>query len=581
MSRTRSATRTIGRTTILTTRRSPARRSPARRATAVGAAALGAVGALVLAGTAALPSQAATTTWVATGTQGLTLTDATSLGAAPAGRAVHLAVSLAPRHATALSSLIKAQATPGSPAYEHFLTPAQFTSVFSPTASQAQQVASYLTGAGFADVTVGASRLTVTADGTAAEAASAFHTTLTVFDRAGSTVLANTTPALVPTALGGLVQSVLGLQDEPMTTPHATPTLPSIAGFTPAQLGTAYDDAGTRTGSASSIAVIAEGNLAPTVKDLRTAERANHLPQVPVTLVPTGLASPDTSGADEWDLDTQTSTGVAGTVKNLYIYVASSLTDADLYRSISRFASDDKAQAGSASLGECDLLAYASGAMFADDTVLAEAAAQGQTFFASAGDTGSSCAVLPTNGVPGSGIPDTEYPASGEYTVGVGGTTLLAGATGAYQSEVAWNAGGGGISALETPGYWTNSATASLGVAVRGVPDVAADADPNTGALIYVNGVATAIGGTSLSSPLWLGVWARVQSAHANTLGFAPITFYGLYTAANTGATVPTDSVAFHDVVLGSNGLYTALPGYDETTGLGTPDIAKLDSLLK
>ena len=75
-----------------------------------------------------------------------------------------------------------------------------------------------------------------------------------------------------------------------------------------------------------------------------------------------------------------------------------------------------------------------------------KAAAQGQTFFASSGDTGSACAVAPTNGVPGAGLPDTEYPASSPYVVGVGGTTLLTDDTDAYQSEIAWNAGGGGIS---------------------------------------------------------------------------------------------------------------------------------------
>ena len=75
----------------------------------------------------------------------------------------------------------------------------------------------------------------------------------------------------------------------------------------------------------TSIAIFAEGSLTGVVKDLRTEETAAKLPQVPVTVVPVGAKSTDTSGADEFDLDTQFSTGMAGTVKNLYLYDAASL----------------------------------------------------------------------------------------------------------------------------------------------------------------------------------------------------------------------------------------------------------------
>ena len=76
-------------------------------------------------------------------------------------------------------------------------------------------------------------------------------------------------------------------------------------------------------------------------------------------LVYTGVKSPDTAGADEWDLDTQTSTGIASSAKKLYVYVATSLSDADLARSFNAFAAQDVARSGSASLGECDVLPYA------------------------------------------------------------------------------------------------------------------------------------------------------------------------------------------------------------------------------
>jgi pseudomonalisin/xanthomonalisin len=90
------------------------------------------------------------------------------------------------------------------------------------------------------------------------------------------------------------------------------------------------------------------------------------------------------------------------------------------------------------------------------------------------------------------------------------------------------------------------------------------DADPNSGANVYISGQPTGVGGTSLSSPLTLGVWARLESAHGNTLGFAgPL----LYAAAG--------GPAFHDIVLGDTGPYPATPGYDLATGNGTFDVAK------
>jgi len=83
------------------------------------------------------------------------------------------------------------------------------------------------------------------------------------------------------------------------------------------------------------------------------------------------------------------------------------------------------------------------------------------------------------------------------------------------------------------------------------------DADPNSGANVYVGGSPEAVGGTSLSSPLTLGVWARLQSAHGNTLGFAALPLYR-----------ENGTVGFHDVTLGDTGPYPATPGYDLATGM-------------
>lgn len=102
------------------------------------------------------------------------------------------------------------------------------------------------------------------------------------------------------------------------------------------------------------------------------------------------------------------------------------------------------------------------------------------------------------------------------------------------------------------------------------------DADPNTGAIVYVNGQVEYIGGTSLSSPLAAGAWARLQTYDGNKLGFAAPRLYAGYPAfgtlgASTGLTQKEDG--FNDVLTGANGLYTSLPGYDFTTGMGTLDV--------
>jgi len=303
-----------------------------------------------------------------------------------------------------------------------------------------------------------------------------------------------------------------------------------------------------------------------------------------VTVRYTGVRSPDTAGVDEWDLDTQTSTGVAPYSTEI-IYVATSLTDSDLARAVNAFAAENKAELGSASLGECDVLPYLDGTMAMDDVAFAEAAAQGQTFHASTGDTGASCPLAPTNGFPATGPIDTSYPASSPYVNAVGGTTLDADATtDAYGTEIAWYAGGGGSSPVEYPGAWQDGVVPGAAIAVspqRGLPDVAFDADPNTGALIYDQGQVLQIGGTSLSSPLAMGLLARIQSSHGGHLGFVVPKLYALYKQAQAGSPLPPSSVpGFHDIVVGTNAPYPATPGWDYDTGLGSYDVAALSRAL-
>jgi pseudomonalisin len=533
--------------------------------------------------------------WAATATQAATIAGGADKGALAPSTPMTVRVGLNLHNEAQLASLIASRQT---------ISPSQFDAQFGPTASEVQSVVSYLRGAGFTNVQT--SEQLVSADGTAALVAKAFNTSLESFTLGGANVYVNTQPAFVPTSLGGVVSAVLGLSNAAKMTvnpkrttasgvscfPQAAPAGQCIPTFDSPSIQKFYDAGGTAPATGTTIAVIAEGNVAGTVSDLRFAENAQGLPQVPVTVVTVGLPSPDTAGAAEWDLDTQSSTGMASNVKMLYIYATTSLTDSDIANNYSHWVGAHVAQLGNSSFGECEYQAFLDGSMKVDDHLFMQGAAQGQTMFVSTGDTGSSCALAPTNGVPGSGIPMVEYPAASAYVVGVGGTTAVANSPdGAYVGEAAWNAGGGGLSQFENSTSWQQAviptSTGAAATNLRGLPDIAMAADANSGAYnVYgpnIPGVGNCstgcgIGGTSEASPLAMGSYARLLTAHPS-LGYAPPLLYQNFLENQNSTTTvtgppPTQTLGgFHDIITGANGAYTALPGYDYTTGLGTLDI--------
>ena len=530
-------------------------------------------------------------TWVSTATQGLgnLLVNASPLGAADGSQMLHIAVALQLNHKDLLVQYVQAINDPNSPLFNNSLTVDQFVAAYSPTATQVQSVVNYLTNQGFTNVQAEPNNLFVTADGAVAQVNIAFNTTIGQFLQNGVPVFANLTDAQVPSSLAGTVVAVLGLNNAGrMTTPihkqAVTAATPAVHFYTPQGFWTAYDAGTTPTGSKTTIAIFAEGDLTQVLKDLRVAETVNGLPQVPVQVVQVGLPSPDTAGQDEWDLDTQMSTGMAGSVAKLVIYDTTSLSDADAALMFNKFVHQNIAKAGSASFGLCETFAFLDGSMLADDNVFLEAAAQGQTVFTSTGDNGSACPVVgAANGVPlsgGAGM--VEYPASSPYVVAVGGTTLTTDASYNYIAEVGWAAGGGGVSAWESSPFWQQKVLPTT-AAGKALPDVSMDGDLVSGGLVYIgcqpgqspSACQFIVGGTSLSSPLWLGTWARMQSAHGNKLGFAPLRLYRNYQGP------PAATAGFHDIVGGCNGLFCAIPGFDYVTGIGTPDVAKLNSAIQ
>jgi subtilase family serine protease len=177
-------------------------------------------------------------------------------------------------------------------------------------------------------------------------------------------------------------------------------------------------------------------------------------------------------------------------------------------------------------------------------------------------------AITASSGDNGYGV---ESPASFNTVVAVGGTTLNLGSGNSYASETVWSGSGSGCSSLNSARSWQTAAAgwSSTGcVSNRGVADVAADADPATGASVYDSTRYQGqsgwfkVGGTSLSAPLIAGVYALAANSS---------------TAAYPASLPYANTASLHDVVSGSNGtcattMCKGAIGYDGPTGVGTPN---------
>ncbi|MDB5041559.1 MAG: peptidase [Candidatus Eremiobacteraeota bacterium] len=551
--------------------------------------------------------------WVATQTNPVALGSATDLGALDPAKQIEVVLGLQMRDADTVKAAIAAGQTMSRDA---------FVAQFAPTSAQVSAAVSYLQSQGFTGVAPEPNNMLVIATGSAATVAKAFNTTLHAFSVGGATYYANTQPAFVPTALGGNVVAVLGLtnfaglsasfpkQTAPLgLTPgtFGTNGTPSPTGCTkgvnqttgvpvcprfydPATFTITYDAGSTPPATNSKVAIFTVGDPTSAIADFRDNETRFGLPQVPIKVVNVQPPTADVSGAGEWTLDMTYSQAMAYNLQRIVLYNAATFSFKDLTVSLNRWANDNTVRVMNASVGGCEVFPYQSGDMLVGDMILVEAAAQGQTLFASTGDTGGYCgaAGVPPNGGVG-GVPMVEYPAASPYAVAVGGTDTLSNVDGTYLGEQAWQSGGGGLSQFEYSPSWESPTqivgTTPAGLTFRGLPDVAYDAALETGALLWMGGTEYITAGTSLSSPMAAGVYARMQSAHANSLGFAAPLLYKVFarSAATQIAGPPETELIgpFHDILQGTNGLYTALPKYDYTTGLGSLDIARLYTALQ
>ncbi|MCW2986606.1 MAG: hypothetical protein JWR63_4176 [Conexibacter sp.] len=559
---------------------------------------------------------------------------ATRLGAAPAASRLTIGVSLARPDAAGEQALLARLFDRSSPDYHRFLSPSQFRARFGVPAATVDATRAWLTGGGLSvDYAAGAGDYLL-ASGTVAQVGALLRTTFDRFAFAGQTFLANLAAPTVPDGLP--IADVLGLntfqrfhtmRSEAGAAPAAA-GVPDTGNRSPEDLWSIYEQPAQHTGAGVSVAILGNGATDSVIDDLHAFDDQHKLPRVPVDVVrtPAGGDFSDTAGNPEWNIDMQAIHGMAPGISREVLYFSPTLQDTQLVASSAAWANDP---AGppimNASLGECEVTplndALNSDALFplngnenttgsalpvtqglsnssepAQTKVLQQAVIEGRTFFASSGDAGSSCGALylpalgAGNGVLTQVVPLTEDPANNPFATGVGGTVLYSdGAQPAGRAlEYAWTHSGGNASPFETaPDYQhgvsgldracvvdQTGAPTNTGQLCRGVPDVGAISGDvlSNGYTIVSGGQASTGGGTSLSSPLWAGMWARIAGTApaGSSYGFANELIYEI-------AKDPTAyAESFHDITTGTNGLNPAVKGYDYVTGFGVPRLTGL-----
>ncbi|MCW2548753.1 MAG: hypothetical protein JWN96_3213 [Mycobacterium sp.] len=543
------------------------------------------------------------------------LSQALKLAAPDPATHMSLVVGVARPNPAGEDQYLAAEHNPASVLYGKFLTPSEFAAKFGVPAATRTAVTSWLSSQGLKIDNVSPAGDVVAISGTAAQVQKTFKTTIGAFKIGSKSFLANTAFPAVPSGLP--VTTIVGLNTLQAFSIPSKPVAsqdtclgPTCIGLTtPSDLWSVYSQPAAYRGSGQQLAVLGEGQTDDVIGDLRQFEAANNLPQIPVSVVhPAGDTDfSDDTGRVEWNIDTQASTGMAPDASSLSLYFGTDLSDADVLKIFEQWTNDPTGpMQANASFGECETNPtnpITGGALMTlplpvgeglgnnlqplSESVLKQAAMEGKTLFSSTGDTGSSCPVVygpiigAGNGILNQGLPLTNYPASSPYAVAVGGTVLYTDGAGNRTAEYAWTFGGGGSSLLiGLPDYQqgvSNNIVPCLqpspGKACRAIPDVAAQSGDvaTNGYAVYSDGAVSPGGGTSLSSPLWMGMWARVQGARGGSgNGFAN---FALYRAGLNAASNARD---YNDVKLGTNGLYLAGTGWDYTTGWGTPKVSGL-----
>ncbi len=373
-------------------------------------------------------------------------------------------------------------------------------------------------------------------------------------------------PLTVPSSLGGVITGVFGIDDRPQARLHLRMAQQAAStSYTPPQVAAAYNfPTGVNAGGQTAGILELGGGFSQTDLDTYFKGLGVAAPKVTAVSVDGGTNSPGTDpNADgEVMLDIEV-LGAVAPGANIAVYFAPN-TDQGFIDALSTAVHDttNKPSAISISWGgpEDSWTAQARTQM---EQILTEGAAAGVTVTVASGDNGS------TDGVS-DGKQHVDFPASAPHALGCGGTRLNV-TNGKISSETVWNdlptdgAGGGGISVeFGVPSYQSainlpdNVDTGKPG---RGVPDVAGNADPDTGYSILVDGQQQTVGGTSAVAPLWAGLTLLLNASLGKPVGFLQPQIY-----------VASASSGFHDITQGDNPAYTAGPGWDACSGNGSPN---------
>jgi kumamolisin len=434
---------------------------------------------------------------------------------------------------------------------------------------------------GLAVVQEDAARRTVVLSGTVAHFNQAFDVDLQQFEHTGGSYRGRVGAIHLPDELHGVVEAVLGLDNRPQATPHfrARPTRGNVrwqrsdatapTSYTPLAIASLYGFP-PGTGAGECIALIELGG------GFRTADLTAYFQSLGITAAPAVTAvsidhgsnqpTGDANGPDgEVMLDIEVAGAIAPGAK-IAVYFAPN-TDAGFLDAVTTAIHDttNKPSVISISWGGPES-SWTQQAMNAFDEAFQSAAAMGITVCVASGDNGSSDGVT-------DGADHVDFPASSPYALACGGTSLRASGA-SITSETVWNDGpqggasGGGVSDIFPLPDWQNGLKADKDGASgplkqRGVPDVAGDADPETGYDVRVDGSATVIGGTSAVAPLWAGLIARINATKGGSVGYINPQ---IYKSAN----------ALNDITKGDNGDFDATAGWDACTGLGSPKGAAL-----
>lgn len=317
--------------------------------------------------------------------------------------------------------------------------------------------------------------------------------------------------------------------------------------LTPRQVAGAYHYPITKAQGAGYVGGIIELGGGFSLKQVEEYFTSQGLPVPTFVSVPVAGGSNTSDGPNGADGEVQLDMIVAGAIATsatFRVYFAGN-TDGDFLAALKQATTECDGVSISWGAAESD---WSASVMDEFEAVIAAARARGVPVFVAAGDSGSKDST-PTN--------QTDFPASSPSAIGCGGTRLTLAGT-ERSSETVWDdsstssATGGGVS-KHFPG--------------RDVPDVAANADPDSGYEIMVDGASMVVGGTSAVAPLMLGLHALLWELAAGK----PFDFLNL---------IVTNPTTCFDVTSGDNGAFRAGPGRDETTGFGVPDGGLLAAVL-